>query len=65
MIYITGKSRRLLQNAPGIRRAGICEVNPAYAGYAANLIAQRIAIYASRCGFCDALQLNIFEQPVN
>jgi hypothetical protein len=31
--------------------------------YAANLIAQRISIYASRSGFGDALHLNLFEQP--
>jgi hypothetical protein len=33
--------------------------------WAANRIAQRIFIYASRFGFSPALHLNIFEQPQN
>ena len=32
---------------------------------AANHTAQRISIYASRFVFLRALQLNIFEQPLN
>jgi hypothetical protein len=32
---------------------------------AANRIAQRISIYASRFSFLRALHLNIFEQPQN
>ncbi|GAB6268533.1 MAG: hypothetical protein STSR0002_12750 [Smithella sp.] len=33
--------------------------------YAASRAAQRIFIYASRCGFLRAWHLNIFEQPSN
>jgi hypothetical protein len=56
----------LLKNSPGMRRAGICGVYPGEGrGCAANCIAQRISIYASRFGFLRALHLNIFEQPKN
>lgn len=31
-IFLIGKIRRILQNAPGMRRAGLYGVNPANAG---------------------------------
>jgi hypothetical protein len=60
------KKPKALQNAPGMRRAGICGVYPGEGrGCAANHTAQCISIYASRFGFLRVLHLNIFEQPPN
>ncbi|PKN67663.1 MAG: hypothetical protein CVU54_16700 [Deltaproteobacteria bacterium HGW-Deltaproteobacteria-12] len=55
---------RLLKNAPGMRRAGICGVYPANAGYASAFAAHVPLKYALLLNPRDALQLNIFEQPV-
>ena len=66
------KKPKALQNAPGMRRAGICGVYPGEGrGCAANRTAQCISIYASRFDFLRALHLNIrvpfrvFDQPLN
>jgi len=47
-----------------MRRAGICGVNPANAGYASALTAHVPLKYAPLLDPRDALQLNLFEQPV-
>jgi hypothetical protein len=45
------KKPKALQNAPGMRRTGICGVYPGERrGCASNRTAQRISIYASRFG---------------
>jgi hypothetical protein len=64
------KKPKALQNAPGMRRAGICGVYPGEGrDCPANRTAQRMSICASRFGFLRALHLNIrvpfrvFDQP--
>jgi hypothetical protein len=47
-----------------MRRAGICEVNPANAGYASALAAHVPIKYAPLLNPRDALHLNLFEQSV-